>query len=80
MWHNQVSADQTQPNNKMNSTELRDEIYNCTAAIQMFKIGCRHLAPGGLHEAPSIKWLEMQKRGCVRELAKIRSTQALQPA
>lgn len=59
----------------MNATELRNEIYNCTTAIQMFKIGCKHLAPDGLSEAPSIKWLEMQKRGCIRKLSEIRSTQ-----
>lgn len=57
----------------MTITELRNEISNCNQAIKAFKIGCRHLAPGGLDEAPSIKWLEMQKRLCVRKLAEIRN-------
>ena len=50
----------------MTNIELRNEISNCNQAIKAFKIGCPHLAPDGLSEAPSVKWLEMQKRLCVR--------------
>lgn len=65
-----------QPNDTMTITELRNEISNCNEAIKAFKIGCPHLAPDGLSEAPSVKWLEMQKRLCVRQLTAIRNALA----
>ena len=65
-----------QPNDTMTATELRNEISNCNEAIKAFKIGCPHLAPDGLSEAPSVKWLEMQKRLCVRQLTAIRNALA----
>ena len=65
-----------QPNDTMTATELRNEISNCNQAIKAFKIGCPHLAPDGLSEAPSVKWLEMQKRLCVRQLTAIRNALA----
>ena len=64
-----------QPTETMTATELRNEISNCNEAIKAFKIGCPHLAPDGLSEAPSVKWLEMQKRLCVRQLTAIRNDQ-----
>ena len=65
-----------QPNDTMTATELRNEISNCNQAIKAFKIGCPHLAPDGLSEAPSVKWLEMQTRLCVRQLTAIRNALA----
>jgi len=60
-------------NNEIEITELRNEISNCNQAIKAFRIGCPHLAPDGLSEAPSVKWLQMQKRLCVRKLTAIRN-------
>jgi hypothetical protein len=51
--------------------ELLIEIADCAAAIKAFNIGCPWLAPAGLHEAPSIKWLEMQQRTCRKKLAQM---------
>lgn len=62
-------------NTELTITELRNEIFHCSQAIKAFKIGCPHLAPDGLSEAPSVKWLEMQARLCVRKLTAIRAAQ-----
>lgn len=56
----------------MNKTEkineLRSEIANCNQAIKAFKLGVKWLAPDDLSQAPSVKWLEMQKRLCVLQI------------
>ena len=70
-----IHVSESEPQNKMTTTELRNEISNCNQAIKAFKIGCPHLAPDGLNEAPSVKWLEMQKRLCIRKLTAIRNAQ-----
>ena len=56
--------------------ELRNEIGDCNQAIKAFQLGLPHLAPGDLKEAPSVKWLKMQKNLCVRQLNKLRNVVA----
>lgn len=52
--------------------ELLIEIANCTQAIKAFRLGCRHLAPDGLEEAPGIPWLQMQQDVCREKLKQMR--------
>ena len=57
-------------------TELRNEIANLNWAIKAFESGMKWLAPDGLSEAPSIKWLKMQKKLCAHQLNQIRNQAA----
>ncbi len=52
--------------------ELLLEIANCTMAIKAFRLGCRHLAPDGLGEAPGIPWIQMQQDVCRAKLEQMR--------
>ncbi len=60
---------------KATNSDLRNEIMNVNLAIKAFRIGCPHLAPDGLDAAPSLEWLEKQKRHCVRILTNRKSGQ-----
>ena len=59
-------------NTQATVTELVMEIANCTQAIKAFRIGCKHLAPDDLADAPSISWLMMQQDACRAQLERIR--------
>jgi stage V sporulation protein SpoVS len=60
--------------NEMN--ELRNEIADCNQAIKAFSLGMKWLAPNGLSEAPSIEWLKMQKKYCVRRISSLKEVVA----
>lgn len=55
-----------------NANEIRNEIADCTWAIKAFRMGMKWLAPGGYADAPSIAWLEMQRRGLRSKLEVIK--------
>jgi stage V sporulation protein SpoVS len=56
--------------------QLRNEIANCNQAIKAFALGMKWLAPDGLNEAPSIAWLQMQKRICLRQIFTLKGVEA----
>jgi hypothetical protein len=62
-------------NNEAN--ELRNEIADCTWAIKAFRMGMKWLAPGGYEGAPSIEWLEMQRRGLRARLQSVKEAATL---